>query len=203
MTGLSMRTFPRSWPGFLKSVLDATGCKPVRNVAAAVMVGYDVGGRVNRISAGRQTLPRGCNDAVVALARLTLADAGQPTEGTSEYLILPLQEEFVQCTNDGEPPGTAAPAYVGGKIEAPSKTRDLRPVYPDLLLAKRIMGSVAMEGVVSRSGCIHTFRVTRTAHLELSLAALNAASAWGFSPAIVDGQSVAVVMVIQIHFTLG
>jgi hypothetical protein len=32
---------------------------------------------------------------------------------------------------------------------------------------------------------------------------LNAASAWGFSPAIVDGQSVAVVMVIQIHFTLG
>jgi TonB family protein len=200
----AMRTFPKFWPGFLESVFDAARCKPNdKSPAGVVLVGYEVGGRVNRISVGPDQLPGGCGAALTALARLTLADAASPTEpGVSEYLILPLDEEYVQCVTEGEPADGSPPGRVGGKIQPPQKVRDVRPVYPEDAQRSRIQGIVMLETTISRTGCVHSLRVIRSAHAALNFAGLRAVSQWRFTPTLLDGRPVPVLMTITVTFSL-
>jgi TonB family protein len=198
-----MRTFPRVWPGLLKGMLTACKVDNKGQTMAAVLVGYDVGGRVNRISTPPDRLPAGCSDALIALARLTLADAESPTDaGTSEWLIMPLDAEFVECSSQAEPVSEGPPTPVGRKIVPPRKTRDLRPVYPERALSDRIQGSVVLESVISRTGCIHSLRVMRSANPMLNIAALKAVSAWRFTPTLLEGRPVPIIMTVIVNFTL-
>jgi TonB family protein len=200
----AMRTFPKFWPGFLESVFSAARCKPNdKSPAGVVLVAYEVGGRVNRISVGPDKLPGGCGAALSALARLTLADAESPTEpGVSEYLILPLDEEYVQCVTEGEPADDSPPGRIGGKIQPPQKVRDVRPVYPEGAQRSRIQGMVMLETTISRTGCVHSLRVIRSAHPALNFAGLRAVPQWRFTPTLLDGRPVPVLMTVTVSFSL-
>ena len=201
---LSMRTFPRFWPGFVKDVLDVTGCKRNRKFdSVAIMASYDAAGRVKSLSLGSSSQPDGCNEAMVALARLTLADASYPLAAdANEWLVLPLNDDYIACANAPEPPDLDPPVQLGAGsgVQPPRKIRDVKATYPEGLVMNRVQGLVSLEAVIDANGCVRDLRVTKGAEPRLYYAAFYAVSGWRFEPTKVDGREVPVIMSVTISF---
>ena len=94
-----------------------------------------------------------------------------------------------------------APFRVGGDIRAPQKVRDVRPVYPPEALARGIQGVVIIEATISTSGKVQDARVLRSIPL-LDAAALDAVRQWEFTPTLLNGVPVPVIMTVTVQFTL-
>jgi protein TonB len=90
---------------------------------------------------------------------------------------------------------------VSGRITPPAKIHDARPVYPPLAQSARVQGIVIMEGRIEQDGTVSHAQVMRSIPL-LDQAALDAVLQWRFTPTLVDGQPVPVVMTVTVNFTL-
>ena len=86
-------------------------------------------------------------------------------------------------------------------MKAPTKIKDVRPVYPPDALAARIQGVVIVEVALDTEGHVHDARVLRSIP-ELDDAALTAVRQWEFTPSIVNGKPVPIVMTVTVNFTL-
>lgn len=93
------------------------------------------------------------------------------------------------------------PVRVGGNLAAPIKVRDVKPRYPQEALTKRVQGVVIIEVLIDQTGDVVNARVLRSIEL-LDSAALEAVSQWVFSPPVVNGRAVAILMPVTINFTL-
>jgi protein TonB len=103
------------------------------------------------------------------------------------------------------PPPTMVPqrpVRVGGQIKAPTKVRNVAPSYPDLARQSRIQGMVILEAVISPSGSVEDVRVLRGIPL-LDDAAADAVRQWRYTPTLLNGVPVAVVMTVTVNFRLG
>jgi protein TonB len=100
-------------------------------------------------------------------------------------------------------PGTAIgqPIRVGGNIKPPAKTTHVNPVYPEIARSARVQGVVIMETVIDEHGRVADARVLRSIPL-LDQAALDAVRQWQFTPTLLNGVAVPVVMTVTIQFTL-
>ena len=94
-----------------------------------------------------------------------------------------------------------APLRVGGNIKAPAKTKDARPEYPDGARAAGIQGVVIMEAVIDPGGKVGDVRVLRSIP-ELDQAAVEAVRQWEFTPTLLNGAPVPVIMTVTVNFTL-
>ena len=103
------------------------------------------------------------------------------------------------------PPPPAAPVRVGGNfigaIKPPQKTRDVRPEYPPLAKTGRVQGIVIIEAVIGRNGAVMEAKVLRSIPL-LDGAALEAVRQWEFTPTLLDGVPVPVIMTVTVQFTV-
>jgi TonB family protein len=103
------------------------------------------------------------------------------------------------------PPGELvdgqAPVRVGGGIKPPKKTRDVKPVYPEEALASSVQGVVIIEATIDTLGNVSTARVLRGQPL-LDQAALDAVKEWQFTPTMLNGVAVPVIMTVTVNFTL-
>jgi TonB family protein len=90
---------------------------------------------------------------------------------------------------------------VGGRIRPPQKTKDVRPVYPDIARAARVQGVVIMEVTVGVDGKVVDTKVLRSIPL-LDAAALDAVKRWEFEPTRMNGKPVSVIMTVTVQFTL-
>ena len=103
------------------------------------------------------------------------------------------------------PPGELldgqAPVRVGGNIKPPTKTRDVKPVYPADAQAAGVQGVVIMEATIDPAGNIATARVLRGQPL-LDQAALDAVKQWQFAPTMLNNVYVPVIMTVTVNFTL-
>lgn len=93
------------------------------------------------------------------------------------------------------------PARVGGNIRTPVKTKDVKPVFPDIAQSARVQGVVILEVIVDTDGTVANARVLRSIPL-LDAAALGAVSQWQFTPSLLNNQPVAVLMTVTVNFTL-
>ena len=93
------------------------------------------------------------------------------------------------------------PVRVGGDIKEPLKVKDVRPVYPEDALAARVQGVVIIEATIGPSGAVSDARVLRSIPL-LDQAAVNAVRQWEFTPTLVNGVPVPVMMTVTVNFTL-
>jgi periplasmic protein TonB len=105
------------------------------------------------------------------------------------------------------PPPTQAPApkgpvRVGGQIKEPSKIRNVPPAYPDVAKQARVQGVVVLEAVISPSGEVTNVRVLQGVPL-LNDAAAAAVRQWRYTPTLLNGQPVSVVMTVTVNFKLG
>jgi TonB family protein len=88
---------------------------------------------------------------------------------------------------------------VGGGIAPPTKIKNVNPVYPADALAARVAGVVIIEAVIGPDGKVLNARVLRSIRL-LDQAALDAVRQWEFTPTLLNGTAVPVVMTATVNF---
>ena len=101
------------------------------------------------------------------------------------------------------PPSSVAPPpmRLHSGMKAPVKTVDVAPIYPIIARQAHIQGVVILEAVLDAQGQVESVRVLRSIP-QLDRAALDAVQQWRFTPALLNGQAVPVVMTVTVNFTL-
>jgi len=99
------------------------------------------------------------------------------------------------------PPPPAAPVRVGGNIKPPTKVKDVKPTYPAIAQSARVQGVVIIEATIGPNGAVQEAKVLRSIPL-LDAAALDAVRQWQFTPTLLNGVPVPVIMTVTVNFTL-
>jgi protein TonB len=99
------------------------------------------------------------------------------------------------------PPPPAAPVRVGGNIKAPQKVKHVNPLYPPIAQSARVQGVVIIEATIGPDGAVKDAKVLRSIPL-LDAAALDAVKQWQFTPTLLNGVPVPVIMTVTVQFTL-
>ncbi len=100
-------------------------------------------------------------------------------------------------------PKPVDPIRVGGAIRPPMKLVDVKPVYPPSMRAAGREGVVPIEAVIGRDGNVASLRVlSAQVHPDFAVAAADAVRQWRFSPTLLNGQPVDVVMTVSVTFSL-
>ena len=108
-----------------------------------------------------------------------------------------------QGTSIASPPAPKAPdvVRVGGDIKPPARIFYQPPVYPTIAQTARVEGTVMLEATIDESGMIRDLKVVRSIPL-LDRAAIDAVSKWRYTPTRLNGAPVAVIMSVNVTFTL-
>ena len=99
------------------------------------------------------------------------------------------------------PPLPREPVRPGGDIQPPRKIRHVTPVYPHLARTAGKQGTVILEAVIAEDGQVRDVRVLRSIQF-LDRAAMDAVRQWQFTPTLLNGQPVPVVMTVTVTFEL-
>ena len=99
------------------------------------------------------------------------------------------------------PPPQEAPVRVGGNIKEPKKIKHVNPEYPDIAKQARVQGIVILECVISPQGKVSNVTVLRGIPL-LDQAAQDAVRQWVYSPTLLNGVPVPVIMTVTVNFKL-
>jgi TonB family protein len=92
-----------------------------------------------------------------------------------------------------------APIRVGGKIKPPTKIKDVKPVYPDIAQSARVAGTVIVEATIGADGKVIDAKILRSIPM-LDKAALDAVRQWEYTPTLLNGVPVPVVLTVTITF---
>jgi TonB family protein len=95
----------------------------------------------------------------------------------------------------------APPIRVGGDIKAPERVRYVPPVYPIEAQRSKISGMVIIQAIIDENGDVALAKVLKSVPL-LDSAALDAVNQWRYTPTLVNGVPVPVVMTVTVNFTL-
>ena len=87
-------------------------------------------------------------------------------------------------------------------LQPPVLTRDVKPNYTSDAMRAKVHGSVFLRGVVDRGGTVRDIRVMQSLEPSLDASAREAFAQWQFRPAIRGGEPVAIVISVQMQFTL-
>jgi protein TonB len=110
-------------------------------------------------------------------------------------------------TNVAPPPVAAvvapsAPVRIGTYgVRQPQKLNEVNPVYPPIAMQAQIQGIVIIEATISASGDVVNARVLRSVPL-LDQAAIEAVKQWRYTPSMLNGVPVPVIMTVTVNFTL-
>jgi protein TonB len=99
------------------------------------------------------------------------------------------------------PPEPVRPIHLHSGMKTPVKIVDVPPIYPTLSRNAHIQGVVILEAVLDAKGRVESVRVLRSVP-TLDQAAVDAVQQWRFTPALLNGQPVPVVMTVTVNFTL-
>jgi protein TonB len=90
---------------------------------------------------------------------------------------------------------------VGGAIKPPTRTKQVTPAYPPDAQAAGVQGIVIMEATIGADGKVTDVRVLRSIPL-LDKAAMDAVRQFEYTPTLVNGVAVPVLMTVTVNFTL-
>jgi periplasmic protein TonB len=134
-------------------------------------------------------------DALPGPGRSTFIESGPPAGVGSPVPFSPPElPEQIQ-------PSPRVPLRVGQGVREPRKILDVLPVYPPLALSARVQGPVILEAVINERGAVERVRVLRSIAL-LDAAAIDAVNRWRYTPTLLNGTPVAVLLTITINFRL-
>jgi protein TonB len=106
-----------------------------------------------------------------------------------------------QQGDEGEPGGGGRPVRIGGLIREPRKLRQVTPVYPEIARAARVQGSVLLDCTLTPEGRVSDVRVV-SGHPLLVPAAASAVGRWLFTPTLLNGVPVPVILTVTVRFEL-
>jgi protein TonB len=100
-----------------------------------------------------------------------------------------------------QPRSQEPPRQVGGSIRPPARIVDVAPQYPALARASRVQGVVILQATIDSRGNVESATVLRSIPL-LDQAALDAVGQWKFTPTLLNGLPVPVIMTVTVNFEL-
>jgi periplasmic protein TonB len=101
--------------------------------------------------------------------------------------------------------GTGGGAFrPGAGITLPTVVREVKPAYTADAMRAKVQGSVWLECIVMPDGSVGEVKVTRSLDpiFGLDQEAIKAAKMWRFRPGMRQGEPVAVIITIELTFTL-
>jgi periplasmic protein TonB len=99
------------------------------------------------------------------------------------------------------PPQPTEPIRLHSGMTAPVKVVDVAPVYPAMARAAHVRGVVILEAVLNTQGAVESVKVLRSLPM-LDQAAVGAVQQWRYTPGLLNGRAVPVVMTVTVNFTL-
>jgi periplasmic protein TonB len=103
------------------------------------------------------------------------------------------------------PPPPQKPAQTlfrpGGEIKEPKRISGLPPEYPRIAIEAKKEGMVILEAVIDEHGEVGRIKVLRSQPF-LDQAAITAVQQWRYTPTLLNGVPVSVLMTITVNFTL-
>ena len=115
-----------------------------------------------------------------------------------------VRESRVTGPSGSAQPQAAKPIRVGGNIRAPRKELDVRPIYPASMREAGREGLVPLEALIGLDGTVTSVRVlSAQVHPDFAIAAVDAVRQWRFTPTLLNGVPVEVVMTVSVRFDLG
>jgi protein TonB len=169
---------------------------------------------------------RDASQEALTVANPAAAPLEPPLDITSERPLQPNRELLVGIENNNgtgvvpglgiehpvapPPPPTAPPTapavatppvHPGGDIKRPTKLKDVPPQYPRIAQISRVQGYVIIEATIGPTGSVQDARILRSVPL-LDAAALEAVRQWEYTPTLLNGMPVSVLMTITVNFTL-
>jgi TonB family protein len=108
----------------------------------------------------------------------------------------------VNVRPEPEPGPSLEGRRIDDTVRPPKKTLDVRPVYPREAKDAGVQGVVIIEARIAVDGRVSEGRVLRQVDPRLDAAALDAVLRWQYTPTLVDGSAVPVLMTITVNFAL-
>jgi len=128
------------------------------------------------------------------------APAGEPLYLDAFAIRGPQGWRFVRIS--APKPGPQDTARVGGAVRQPRKVRNVNPRYPEGAKNRRIQGSVVLECLLTPEGKVRDITVLYAHDKGLADAAVAAVRQWEYTPTLMDGMPVPVIMTVTVHFRL-
>ena len=163
-----------------------------------------------RIASDRYAAPRSAPDRIEAEAPLPPAGIGSDAidAGAGGANGVPGGMSLDDFTAPAPvvvaaPPVPVKPtAYrTGGAIREPRKIHHVPAVYPEIARAARVEGVVILEATIDERGLVSGARVLKSVPL-LDQAALSALRQWRYTPTLLNGVPVPVLMTVTFRFSL-
>ena len=109
---------------------------------------------------------------------------------------------FLGCHNElVAPPLSALPADDGIAVDvSPVPTQSINPSYPSDARAAGLEGTVWLKVYIGTDGVPQKADVVKSDHQELNQSAIDAAMQWRFTPAMREGNPIAVWVAIPFRF---
>jgi protein TonB len=170
--------------------------RAVRFVVAVVVVSAGWAGPAFAQASGA---PQPTLLQLIEMARAAVEQGrASEAEGLLMQAVTRMREERLAArASQGIEPGQAV--RIGGDIREPLKIRDVKPVYPEIARAAAVSGIVILEIRIDTEGSVTDARVLRSIAL-LDQAALDAVYQWRFTPTVLNGQAVPVIMTVTVNF---
>ena len=128
-----------------------------------------------------------------------------PSEGREDEVVGRGRGQPRRALAGAVDPSTGAavpePVRVGGSISPPTKTKDVAPIYPEVARAARVQGTVILEATIDPTGAVTEVDVLRSV-LLLDDAAVAAVRQWQYTPTLLNGMPVPVIMTVTVNFSL-
>jgi protein TonB len=99
------------------------------------------------------------------------------------------------------PPPVQDPIRVGGKIHEPRKLRDVLPVFPQIAIAAHIQGDVILDCVINAQGRVTEWTVVSGPQI-LVPSAVDALRQWVYTPTLLNGVPVPILLQVTVHYHL-
>jgi TonB family protein len=200
----------------MRAVMTDANGETTRRVVTDGAGRYDIGS----LDAGTWTVTASL-PGFAAARRDIVMQAGQAVEWSPELRLGTLQET-ITITRSTVPsrteapraaaPPAAAPARpltapsgavrVGGNIKAPQKIVNVNPAYPADAAAQGVSGVVILECTIGPGGQVTEVKTLRSPNDSLTRAAADAVGGWEFTPTLLNGTPVGVVMTATFNFRL-
>lgn len=136
-------------------------------------------------------------------ARVVLCQAR--TDGAPPIPPEVLYEEATCNSEPPQPADSADPAAdqviaVGKGVLPPVRLYARAPHYDEKARKKHIKGTVVLESIIDKEGCVQRLRLCKSVHPALDSAAMEAVRRWVFQPATLKGRPVKVYYTLTVNF---
>ena len=126
---------------------------------------------------------------------------GEPTASQDVSGRLPNAPARSTASATPAPPPITNAVRVGGNVLPPTRTKNVQPVYPAIAQSARVQGVVILEAIIGTDGKVVSATVLRSVPL-LDQAAVDAVMQWEYTPTLLNGVAVPVIMTVTVSFAM-